>query len=79
MKEYCADVLVVQDGKNGSFHSYMTMEEANRIVDIGLLNAGKVLLKEYPQRIIPKSLKEGRSQIVDIQVRLDPNVVYVLN
>lgn len=77
--EYVVDALVVLDGTNPSFLSYMNYDEAQRIQQCGLNNAGKVLLKETTDRIIPDSLKNGTSEICDVLVKLDPNCAVYLN
>ena len=74
------DVLVVQDGQNPSFYAYMDQEETQRIQALGSLsNADRVCLKDTEERPIPQSLKKGESFITDIQVKLEPNIVYYLN
>ncbi len=73
------DVLVVQDGENPSFFSYTVEEETQRITQCGLQNAGRIHLRETPERRIPQSLKDGQSEITDIQVKLAPNVIVYLN
>jgi len=77
--EYVVDALVVLDGTNPSFLSYMNYEEAQRIQQCGLNNAGKVLLKETTDRVIPESLKNGTSEICDVQVKMEANVPIYLN
>lgn len=70
MSEYVTDALVVLDGYNPSFFSYIDFDEANRLLECGLNNAEKVNLKETPDRPIPDSLKRGETEILDIQVVL---------
>lgn len=79
MSEWVTDVLVMQDGYNPSFFSYMACEEAQRIQECGLANAGQIWLKEVDERPIPKCLKKGESEITDILVKLQPNVPIYLN
>lgn len=73
------DALVVLDGKNPSFFSWILQEETDRIKECGLKNAEYVFLKDTPDRPMPQSLLHGRSEITDIQIRLQPDVVVYLN
>lgn len=78
-EQYVVDCLVVQDGTNPSFFSYMNHSEAQRIQECGLNNAEQVLLKETTDRVIPESLKQGVSEITDVLVRLELNTTLCLN
>ena len=78
-QEYVVDALVVLDGENGGFFSYMNYDEAQRIQQCGLASAGQVLLKETTDRKIPDTLKNGITEICDVWVRLEPNISYSLN
>ena len=79
-QETVVDCLVVLDGQNPSFKSYMTYDNACLINQIGgLANAEQINLKETDDRPIPQDLKEGRVCIQDVLVKLDPNVCYYLN
>lgn len=81
MKEnIVVDLIVLQDGENRGFFSYMNHEQAVEIQMCGgLENAECVNLRETPDRPIPDSLKNGTSTITDILVRLEPNVEVSLN
>ena len=78
--EIAVDVMVLQDGDNKGFFSYMPYEQAVEIQNCGgLENAECVNLRETPDRPIPDTLKDGTSTIVDILVRLEPNVEVSFN
>lgn len=77
--EYCVDCLVVLDGKNPSFFSYMDYEQAQFLQEVGLSNAEAIILKETNDRQIPRSLTKGISMITDVLVRLEPNICINLN
>ena len=80
MEREVVDVLVVQDGANKSFLSYMDADQANMIANCGgLSQTEQVHLNETETRPIPDSLKEGFSIITDVLVRLQPNCSYSLN
>lgn len=81
MKEndFVVDAIVMLDGENGGFFSYMYHEEALKLQAIGLENAEQILLRETTDRLIPDSLKQGVTQICDVWVRLEPNMVFILN
>lgn len=77
--EYVVDAVVMLDGENGGFFSYMNHEEALRLQACGLANADRVILKETPERQIPDSLKNGMTEITDVWVKLEPNCAVYLN
>lgn len=81
MKEnIVVDALVILDGENGGFFSYMNHEQAQQIqLTGGLANQECINLRETEERKIPESLKRGEACITDILVRLEPNVEYSLN
>lgn len=80
MSEIFVDALVMLDGENGGFHSYMSYENALEIQACGgLANAECINLRETEDRKIPQSLKEGLACVTDILVRLDPSIPYFLN
>ena len=59
-QEVVVDALVVLDGKNPSFLTYITHEQAQEIYDVGGTNYDeKVILKETPDRKVPTSLVRG--------------------
>lgn len=74
MKEMCTDVIVLLDGNNGGFHSYMKTTEAERIGTQGLQNAQHVILTELPDRPIPNTLKDGTALIKDVLVKIQPTI-----
>lgn len=65
-------VIVILDGENKPFRSYMECEEVNRIANIGFSNADQLHLRETDDRIIPTSLKNGITCIKDVWVVLTP-------
>ncbi len=77
--EYVVDAVVILDGTNPGFFSYMNYDEAQRVQQCGLNNADQVFLKETPDRKIPESLKNGLTEICDIWVKLEPNCAVYLN
>ena len=77
--EYVVDAVVMLDGQNGGFFSYMNYDEAQRIQACGLANANQVLLKETTDREIPESLKQGITEITDVQIKMEANVPIYLN
>lgn len=80
MEREVVDVIVVQDGANKPFLSYMDADQANMIASCGgLSQAEQVHLRETEERPIPNSLKEGFSTITDVLVRLQPNCAVYLN
>lgn len=80
MEREVVDIIVVQDGTNKSFLSYMDADQANMIANCGgLSQTEQVHLNETETRPIPDSLKEGFSIITDVLVRLQPNCSYSLN
>lgn len=80
MNEVVTDAIVYLDGKNGGFHSWMAIEEANRIMNNGgLQEAGCAVLRETDDRPIPQTLKDGQVEITDIHIKLEPNVFFYLN
>lgn len=78
-QEQVVDCMVLLDGQNKPFFSYMNYEEALRLQSIGLTQAETVLLRETTDRQIPESLKIGETQICDVLVRLEPNCAISLN
>lgn len=79
MSEIVVDAIVMLDGENGGFFSYMNHQEALRLQACGLSNADQVMLKETPDRQIPESLKQGITEITDVLVKLEPNCSFFLN
>lgn len=85
MSEYVCDALIVQDGTNPSFFSYIAIEEALRIQECGLANAETVILRETEDRPVSKTLQMGVTEIIDVQIkedskeRLEANKWYHLN
>lgn len=77
--EIVVDALVFLDGTNPGFFSYMKHEEALRIQQCGLANAGQVWLKETDERKVPDNLKDGLAEITDVLVRLQPSCAVYLN
>lgn len=57
----------------------MDYEQAQFLQEVGLEGAKAVILKETEDRPISKSLLNGESAIVDILVKLEPNVCIYLN
>lgn len=73
MSEYFNDVIVVLDGENPSFKSYMNCDQVALIQNNGGLScAEQVFLRETSDRPVPESLKGGISMITDIWVTLVP-------
>jgi hypothetical protein len=80
MRIECADAMVIMDGENGGFMSYMKCEEVERINAIGgIANAAEVLFYETTDRPIPARLKDGEAVVMDVLVKLDPAVSINLN
>ena len=79
MKEIVTDVIVLLDGQNGGFFSYMPYEQAQQIQSVGLSQSEQVILRETEDRQIPEALKTGEVCITDILVRLEPNCAFNLN
>ena len=79
MSELVTDAIVILDGENKGFFSYLKVEEALRLEECGLGNAEQVHLKETTDRPVPESLKKGESVIEDIWVKLEANKNYYLN
>jgi hypothetical protein len=80
MSEIVVDCLVLLDGENGGFFSYMDYDQAFAIQEFGgLQKAEQVVLKETTDRRIPESLKSGITEITDVLVRLEPNCAFYLN
>ena len=78
--ETVVDVIVFQDGENPAFKSYIKYENALEIqANGGLANSECVNLRETPDRPIPESLKDGKTCITDVLVRLEPNTAVYLN
>lgn len=74
------DVMVMLDGENKPFFSYMDYAQACYIQSIGGLScAEQVNLRETQERPVPDSLKNGLTEITDVLVRLQPTVAYYLN
>jgi endonuclease V-like protein UPF0215 family len=79
-RDYVVDCLVMLDGINGGFFSYMDYDQAYAIQEFGgLQKAEQVILKETPDRKIPDTLKNGLVEITDVLVRLQPNCAFYLN
>jgi len=73
-------VWVHLDGENGIFDSYLPIDEAERIQECGLANAGCVILRETDDKPIPQRLVDGLTDIVDLWVvTMRPNVPLYLN
>jgi hypothetical protein len=80
MEREVVDVIVLQDGENRPFFSYMDAEQANMIANCGGLSQAEcVNLRETKERPVPQSLKDGQSTITDVLVRLQPNIAIYLN
>lgn len=80
MSEYVVDCLVMLDGQNNGFFSYMDYDQAYAVQEFGgLQKAEQVVLKETTDRPIPESLKQGLTEITDVLVRLQPNCAFYLN
>lgn len=80
MEREVTDVMVMLDGTNKPFFSYMDYEQALYIQSIGgLSNAEQVNLRETQDRPVPESLKDGFTTITDVLVRLQPNCAVYLN
>ena len=77
--EMVVDCVVILDGENNGFLSYMKAEEALRLQECGLAEADEIHLRETPDRQIPESLKKGESVIEDIWVKLEANQSYYIN
>jgi len=78
--ETVVDVLIVLEGQNPSFYSYMSHDEALSIQENGGLScAEKVNLRETPDRKVSEALKKGETCIEDVLVRLEPCRDYWLN
>lgn len=77
MSEYYNDVMVVLDGENGVFKSYMNCDEVNRLqTNGGLSQAEQVNLRETEDRPVPESLKDGTSMITDVWVTIIPGPAF---
>ena len=80
MSEQVTDCFVLQDGENPAFFSYMSVEDVQLVNECGGIGqVGQIHFKETPERPIPQSLKEGKSLVKDVLVRLEPNVAYYCN
>lgn len=79
MTEAVVDCIVITDGTNPDFFSYMPYEQAQAIQQVGLSHSEQVILRETPDRKIPDGMKNGEMCITDILVRLEPNISVSLN
>lgn len=81
MKEnIVVDALVILDGENPAFFSYMGHEQVQQIqLTGGLSNQECINLRETEERKIPESLKRGEACITDILIRMESNCEYYIN
>ena len=68
---------VILDGKNGIFDTYLPCEEVERInLAGGLPNAERIILRETPEKKIPKMLTHGEAMIKDIWITVIPGPAF---
>lgn len=80
MKEnIVVDALIVCDGKNNSFFSYIPIEIAEEMMLDSGLDCESVVLRETDDRPVPQELKDGQTEITDILVKLEANIMFYLN
>lgn len=73
------DCLIVLEGENPSFFSYMNHDSALELQELGLQNAESINLRETDDRPVPRALKEGETCIMDILVKMEPGFTHSLN
>lgn len=74
------DAIIVTDGQNPSFFSYIPAEIAQQIVAEGGLSCSDCLiLRETADRPVPDYVKDGLVEITDVYVKLEAEKEHFLN
>lgn len=68
--------IVILDGNNKPFRSYINCDVANLMIQKGMKNFESLTLRETEDRRVPESLKQGMSMITDVWITLTPNPRY---
>jgi hypothetical protein len=77
MSEFFNPVIVITDGENPNFRSFMRCDIVDQIKDNGgLSQAEQVFLRETPDRQIPQCIKNGTAMIMDVWITLVPGPAF---